>query len=264
MKKFMALLTASAMILAISSCSGEPAATTTTPAETTTTPMETTTTPEETTTTPEETTAPEETDAPAESGDPMEILREKAPLYAYYFEESMSFPSYLSISYEADLYGTGTLSQCSVVTVMESLEKVLVKTVVDDVSSGVILNGNDYYMISPAEKTALYMKIEDAQMEEIRASMTASTGLQFDPAAAEYESGTEEFEGAEYLFNRITAPAIGEILVYADPATSEITHIINAGITMKIDELSHRTVEAAFEIPDDYTVVDMAEAMGAQ
>ncbi len=276
MKKFIALLTAAAMILTLSSCSGETSEATTTPAATT--PADTAapeeTTPEETDaseeTTPEETdaleeTTPEETDAPAESGDPMEILKANAPIYANYLEDQTNLPIRIGFAYEADLYGTGVASAVTMETIIKSPEEMALLTSTDGVEQHVIITADKYYMISPAEKTALYMDIDDTTRASLTETMTAglSNTVQFDAANATYETGTEEYNGTEYLFEKISAPEM-DAIVYADPATKEIKYLISGGTALEVTVFTHDVDESIFEVPSDYTLVSMADAMNAQ
>lgn len=270
MKKFIAYLAAAAMILTLSSCSGETSEATTTPAATT--PADTTapeeTTPEETgapeETTPEETT-PEETDAPAESGDPMEILKANAPIYANYLEDQTNLPIRIGFAYEADLYGTGVASAVTMETIIKSPEEMALLTSTDGVEQHVIITADKYYMISPAEKTALYMDIDDTTRASLTETMTAglSNAVQFDAANATYETGTEEYNGTEYLFEKISAPEM-DAIVYADPATKEIKYLISGGTALEVTVFTHDVDESIFEVPSDYTLVSMEDAMNAQ
>lgn len=261
MKKFIALLTAAAMILTLSSCTSEPAETTTTTAAAT--PADTTT-PEETDA-PEETEAPEETDAPAASGDPMEILKANVPIYANYLEEQTTLPFRIGFAYEADLYGTGVASSITMETIVKSSEEMAVLTAADGTEQWVIINKDRYYMVSPAEKTALYMEIDDATRAQLTETMASglSNAVMFDAANATYETGTEEYNGTEYLFEKISAPEM-EATVYADPATKEVKYLISKGITMEVTAVTHDVDDSIFEIPSDYTLVSMADALGAQ
>ncbi len=273
MKKFSVLLTAAALILTAASCSGGETESTTTPAETTTTTAAETTAAPEAETTPEEIEEPVQSEEPVQTeedtaadeadaentDDPLAVLKENAPIYADYVEQSMTFPVYNSFAYEADLYGTGTPVQCEMSIAIASLERLAVSTKADGTESTILLKDGTYYIVSPAEKTALYMAMGEAEMEQMRESMTASMVPQFDMEAAAYETGTEEYNGAEYLFEKVTIPE-GEIIIYADPATKEIRYIISGGVAMEMTALTHDVDESIFEIPEDYTLTDMSAA----
>lgn len=272
MKKFISLLTAAAMILTLSSCGNEPAGTTTTP-EATTTPAETTTTteaaaPEETeapeeTDAPQETEAPEETDAPIDPNDPMSVLRANAPIYANYIEDQTNLPIRIGFAYEQDLYGTGIASKIAMDTIIKSPEEMAVITAMDGTEERFVITKERYYMVSTAEKTAIYQDLDDAMRTQLSESMTAglSGTVMFDAVNATYETGTEEYNGTEYLFEKISAPDM-EVTVYGDPATKEIRYLISAGVTLQITAFTHDVDNSIFEIPSDYTVVNMADAMG--
>ncbi|MCM1334809.1 MAG: hypothetical protein NC084_09440 [Bacteroides sp.] len=282
MKKLLSLLTAIAMIASIASCSNETVETTTT-----TTPAETTLAPEEDEApaglagladssdeeAPEETESSEETEAPEETegatvdenAEPIEIVRANAPIYANYIEEQTILPICVGFAYDTDLYGTGVASHCEMTTIIKSANEMAVITAADGVEQDIIITGDRYYMVSPDEKTALYLDIDDEMRASLEESMTTGldNSIQFDAAAATYETGTEEFNGAEYLYEKIVAPEV-EVTLYADPATKDVRYLISAGITMEVTDFTHDIPDDIFTIPADYALVSMEDALDAQ
>lgn len=184
-----------------------------------------------------------------------------APIYANYLMESSLLPTAMGFAYEADLYGTGTNSKVTMEVYMSAMDKMAIKTVTDGVASDIIIKDMTMYMLSDAEKTALYMAMDEATMDQMSESMTASVKPSFDAAAATYESGTEVFNGTEYLYEKITTVEAGDIVVYADMNTKEIKYLVSAGMAMELTLLTHDVNDSVYEIPADYTLVDMA-AMG--
>lgn len=180
-----------------------------------------------------------------------------APIYANYLMESSLLPTAMGFAYEADLYGTGTNSKVTMEVYMSAMDKMAIKTVTDGVASDIIIKDMTMYMLSDAEKTALYMAMDDATMAQMSESMTASVKPSFDAAAATYESGTEVFNGTEYLYEKITTVEAGDIVVYADMNTKEIKYLVSTGMTMELTLLTHDVNDSVYEIPADYTLVDM-------
>lgn len=191
----------------------------------------------------------------------IEQIKDKAPIYADYFEENGMVPVRMGMKYSADLYGTGTESEVVMEVYMASLEKIALKTVTDGVSSDVIVADGTYYIISDAEKQAIYMILPEEEAASLTDSMTASMTAAFDPATATFETGTEEYNGTEYLFERINTAEAGEIVVYADTATKEVKYLVTGGIAMEITFLDHNVDEAVFTVPSDYELVDMESMM---
>lgn len=277
MKKFLSVILAS-LIITAAGCSGNEAAetTTTTAAETTTTAAETTT--EATTTeavTTEADTAAEVETTPAETeaqvDNPfmteevkefLDTVRAEAPIYADFFEKTSTIPLTMTVSTEVDVYGTGELTETTMDVGMASFESFYVSTVVDGVATDIILTDGKYYIVSHAEKTALYMEMSEEEALMLSESATGSVTVSFDASAATYESGETEFEGETYLYEKITTDEMGEIVIYADTATKEVKYFTSQGTTMKFLALSNTVDESKLEIPADYTLMDMSSLMG--
>lgn len=274
MKKLLSVILA-AMVITAAGCSDNSGAeaTTTTAAEaaTTTTAAETTTeaaTTEATTTEAETTT--EATEAPADNPlmtdeirEFIEELRAEAPIYADFFEKSSSIPVTMAFNQEVDLMGTGEISTVYMELGMASFDSFYVSTDTLGSPMDIIITDGKYYMVSAAEKTALYMEMSAEEAAEMQESMTASVKASFDASAAKYETGETEFRDATYLYEKITTAEMGEIMVYADPATKEIKYLVSQGVTMEIVTISDKVDNSKLEIPADYTLIDMASMMGA-
>ncbi len=279
MKKFLSVILA-ALIITAAGCSDNSAETTTTTvaeaeaattttaeeAETTTTTTEATTTEATTTTEAETTTVTEE--APVDdANNPLMTeemrafineLKANAPLYGEFIETTSNIPLHMGMAYEMDLYGTGEMSPVAMDIYMSALDKMYVSMVTDGVATDILLADGKYYMISAAEKTALYMEMSEEEAASMSEEMTASVKANFDASAAEYETGETEYNGTTYLYEKVTTGELGEIVVYADTATKEIKYLSNAGIMMEITALTSDFDESIYEIPADYTVIDMA------
>ncbi len=268
MKKFLSVLLA-AMVITAAGCSGndDAAATTTTATEAvTTTAAEaeaTTTTAAEAET--EATTTAAAADSPLMTDELREFIdtiRSEVPIYADYLEKSAQLPLHMGIAYEADLTGTGEMSYTSMDVYMASFDKMFISTVTDGAALDILLDGNKYYMLSAAEKAAIFMEMTEEEVADMGSSMTASIVPGFNHESATYETGETEYNGTTYLYEKITTPETGEIIVYADTATKEVMYIASAGITMEITALTSDFDNSIFTVPADYTIVDMAEMMG--
>ena len=277
MKKFLSVILASLIITAAGCSNGEEASTTTTAADTTT--AETTAAAEEaattteaeteaeTTTTAAETEAETTTEAVEEAESALltdEIkafiaeLEPEVPIYADYMEKSAQLPIYMGFAYDADLYGTGEMTEVTMDIYMSAMDKMYVSTVTGDVAADILINGDKLYMISAPEKTALYTTMTEEELAEMGESMTASVKPAFDASAATFETGETEYNGETYLYEKISTVEAGDITVYADTATKEIKFIESTGIVMELTALTNDFDESIYEIPADYTVVDMA------
>lgn len=261
-----------AMVVTAAGCSDNSGAdattTTTTAAETeatTTTAAETTT---EATTTEAETT-PAETEAPADNPLMTEEMRAfidavkaEAPVYGDFLEKTSSIPVTMALNQEADLMGTGEITTSYMELGMASFDSFYVSTDTLGTAMDIIITDGKYYMVSPDEKAALYMEMSDEEAASMQESMTASVKANFDASAAKYETGEAEFKNTTYYYEKITTEEMGEIMVYADTATKELKYVVSQGVTMEIVTISDKVDESKFEIPADYTIVDMAAMMG--
>lgn len=192
----------------------------------------------------------------------IDAIDEKAPVYAEYLTESGNVPVRNGFAYSAELVGAGTEGTVEMDLYMEAVDKVALFTSVNDVSNAIIIKDKTYYIVSDAEEQVVYAELTDEQLDEMTKSMTSSVTPTFNPDTAIFETGTEEYNGTEYLFERITTEEIGEIVVYADTATKEIRYIISAGIPMEITFFDHEVESSVFDIPEDYEYVSMADMNG--
>ncbi len=259
MKKFLSAILAVCMIAATAGCGSDDTAETTTAAEGAAA--------EEGAVAEENAAADEEKVETTSINTPemltfIDTISKDAPIYANYLKESGEVPSRTGFAYSADLYGTGTESKVEMEVYMASLEKIAIKTITDGVSSDIIMNNGTYYILSGAEKQALYMTLGEEESAAMSEQMATSMVPAFDAATATFTSGTEEFNGTEYLFERITTAEAGEIVVYADKTTKEVKHLVSGGVAMEVTFFDHNVDDAVFEVPADYELIDMATALG--
>ena len=222
---------------------------------------------EEETTTAE--TTPEETEAAVDN--PLmtdevrafiDAVKAEAPVYGDFLEKSSSIPVAMAFNQEADLMGDGQITTAYMEIGMASFDQFYVST--DSLGSpmDIIITDGKYYMVSAEEKTAIYMAMSDEEAAEMNESMTASVKASFDASAATYETGEAEFKDATYYYEKIATDEMGEIEVYADPATKELKYLVSQGVTMEVLFVTDEIDASKLEIPADYTLIDMAEMMG--
>ena len=209
------------------------------------------------------------TEAPAENPLMTEELRTfidavkaEAPVYGDFLEKTSSIPVSMAIKQEIDMMGDGQITTTYMEIGMASLDSFYVSTDSLGAPMNIVITDGRYYMVSPDEKTALYMEMTDEEAAEMNNSMTASVKANFDSSAAKYETGEAEFKDATYYYEKITTDEMGEIEVYADPATKELKYLVSQGITMELVFITDEIDASKLEIPADYTLIDMAEMMG--
>ena len=191
-----------------------------------------------------------------EMADFVEEIRPEVPIYANYLVESAAISTGVGVAYEAN----GVKVEMS--TYMESLDKLAVTTNTGGVTSDIILKDGVYYMVSDEEKSVIYKEMTEEEKAVITESMTSSMQPAFDPAAAQYESGKTEYNGTEYLYEKITTAEVGEVMIYADTKTKDVKYIQSGGQVMELTFLEHEIDGSVFEIPADYTMTDIATMNG--
>ena len=230
---------------------------------------------------PDESASPEESLSPDESATPEETevavdnplmtdevrafidaVKAEAPVYGDFLEKSSSIPVAMAFNQEADLMGDGQITTVYMEIGMASFDQFYVSTDSLGAPMDIIITDGKYYMVSAEEKTAIYMEMSAEEAAEMNESMTASVKASFDASAATYETGETEFKGATYYYEKIATDEMGEIEVYADPATKELKYLVSQGITMELVFITDEIDASKLEIPADYTLIDMAEMMG--
>ncbi|MGN0655448.1 MAG: hypothetical protein ACI4KR_01510 [Ruminiclostridium sp.] len=281
MKKILALLVSAAVIIAVAGCgSDKPAETTTTAAETTTTAAETTTveTTTEETTTAEETTAAEttteeaateETTAPAEGeasegNEGYEIMmaafKEKAPHYYEYARYAYKFPVEMTMNF----LNTEDFSiiQSGIIAISENIDIAMEMSMPGVASSRIVIADGYMYIISDEEKQIIYQQLPEDQMKQTKEQMAASVNNQtWDTATLEVETTEEELNGVTYGVEIIKDSA-NEAKVYFDKDSGAVKYLYSEGQYIEIVAVTDQVSDKLFEVPEDYTSMDMATAMG--
>lgn len=277
MKKISALLACAALILAMAGCgSAKTGETTTTAAETTTTTAAETTT--EATTTAEETTAAETTteeaateatNAPAEEEtaegngayeEMMAAFKEKAPHYYEYARYAYKFPVEMTMN----ILNTEDFSvlQSASVAITENMDIAMEMSQPDVATSRIVIADGFMYIISDGDKQIIYQQLPEDQMEEMKTQMASSVNTQtWDAATLEVETTEEELNGVTYGVEIIKDSA-NEAKVYFDKDSGAVKYLYSEGQYIEIVAVTDNVSGKLFEIPEDYTLVDMATAMG--
>lgn len=272
MKKISALLACAALILAMAGCgSAKTGETTTTAAETTTTTAAETTT-EATTTTAETTTeeaATEATTAPAEGEasegneayeEMMAAFKEKAPHYYEYARYAYKFPVEMTMN----ILNTEDFSvlQSASIAITENMDIAMEMSQPDVATSRIVIADGFMYIISDGDKQIIYQQLPEDQMEEMKTQMASSVNTQtWDAATLEVETSEEELNGVTYGVEIIKDSA-NEAKVYFNKDSGAVKYLYSEGQYIEIVAVTDNVSGKLFEIPEDYTLVDMATAMG--
>lgn len=271
MKKISALLACAALILAMAGCgSAKTGETTTTAAETTTTTAAETTT-EATTTAAETTTeeaATEATTAPAEEAsedngayeEMMAAFEEKAPHYYEYARYAYKFPVEMTMN----ILNTEDFSvlQSASIAITENMDIAMEMSQPDVATSRIVIADGFMYIISDGDKQIIYQQLPEDQMEEMKTQMASSVNTQtWDAETLEVETSEEELNGVTYGVEIIKDSA-NEAKVYFDKDSGAVKYLYSEGQYIEIVAVTDNVSGKLFEIPEDYTLVDMATAMG--
>lgn len=221
---------------------------------------------EETETAPAE-TEPEVAGASSEMDKFYSIMREKAPIYTAFAEEYSTMPMYTAYSLETTGDDIAIKSEMKLIIKDEHNIALKVKTDEPDAEltdMDIILKDGTYYMLFPSQKSGMYRKMEDKELEET-ASELKEEGLTptFDAESAVCESGSTEYNGKTYLYETIDTGDSDVLTIYADPDTKEIKYLLKDDVVMELIAAGHDVDDKEFEIPEDYELIDLAELADA-
>lgn len=277
MKKIIAALTALMLCGTIlTACGAKTADDTEVTVSETTTAAETTaaettaaeTTAEATEATEAETTAAATEAAPADNGEmteemkaTLEILDKESPVYANYLRESLKFP--VSNTFEYDMEVDGETQHVVLTSAIASATKIAVNTKTGDESMNIILNGSNYYIVVPSEKSAMYMTVPNDSIEDMADSLEESMMPKFDASKATFEKGEGEVNGETLPYEKVTTEDGEVFLFYYEEGSLDIKYLCGDDIVMKMVEFTHDVDDSFFEVPADYELIDLAEAFGS-
>lgn len=214
-----------------------------------------------------ETTAETEA-APADNGEmteemkaTLEILDKESPVYANYLRESLKFP--VSNTFEYDMESDGETQHVVLTCAIASGTKIAVNTKTGDETMNIILNGSNYYIVVPSEKSAMYMTVPDDGVEDMADSLEESMMPKFDASKATFEKGEGEVNGETLPYEKVTTEDGEVFLFYYEEGSLDIKYLSSDDIMMKMVEFTHDVDDSMFEVPADYELIDLAEAFGS-
>lgn len=215
-----------------------------------------------------ETTAAATEAAPADNGEmteemkaTLEILDKESPVYANYLRESLKFP--VSNTFEYDMEVDGETQHVVLTSAIASATKIAVNTKTGDESMNIILNGSNYYIVVPSEKSAMYMTVPNDSIEDMADSLEESMMPKFDASKATFEKGEGEVNGETLPYEKVTTEDGEVFLFYYEEGSLGIKYLCGDDIVMKMVEFTHDVDDSMFEVPADYELIDLAEAFGS-
>lgn len=215
-----------------------------------------------------ETTAAATEAAPADNGEmteemkaTLEILDKESPVYANYLRESLKFP--VSNTFEYDMEVDGETQHVVLTSAIASATKIAVNTKTGDESMNIILNGSNYYIVVPSEKSAMYMTVPNDSIEDMADSLEESMMPKFDASKATFEKGEGEVNGETLPYEKVTTEDGEVFLFYYEEGSLDIKYLCGDDIVMKMVEFTHDVDDSIFEVPADYELIDLAEAFGS-
>ena len=234
MKKFLALLLAAMMLLSLTACGGD----TTPPADDGGDVQQ----------------EQQNTPNPAEGEDAQSPDDGDADLSGYLGTKTGKFYSQFAdgrmyMEYEMEMEGQ-TMTMISAT----DGEKTYSESKIDGVSMGVsIIDGEDMYTIDHASKMVIKMSLgADAQ------TIAGAVIEESDVDMGDYKTGTREIDGKTYDTEEWIVEGASSIMCFdGDDLAYMIGAFEGEEVVMKIIQVSHDVDDSLFEIPDDYTLMEM-------
>jgi len=190
---------------------------------------------------------PDETPVPDEDGNPIDLsgyLGTKTGKFYSRFADGRMY-----MAYEMETEGQ-TMTMISAT----SGDKTYSETKMDGVSIGVsIMLGEDMYTIDHASKMVVKMKLQaDAQ------TIAGAVIEESDVDMGDLQTGTREIDGKTYDTEEWIIEGASSIMCFDGDA---LVYMIGAfegeEMVMKIIEVSDKVDDSLFDIPDDYTLLEL-------
>lgn len=208
-----------------------------------------------------ETTPADNSEVPDEMQATLEILDKESPVYANYIRESLKFP--ISNTFEYDMESDEGTQHVELTCAIANSTKLAVNTKTGDESMNIILNGNNYYIVVPEEKSAMFMTIPNEDIDSMADSLEQSMMPKFDASKATFEKGEGEVNGETLPYEKVTTDE-GEIFYfYHEDGSLNIKYLASDEIVMKMTEFTHEVDDSIFEVPADYELIDLVDALGS-
>lgn len=234
MKKFLALLLAATMLLSLTACGGD----TTPPADSGGDVQQ----------------EQQNTPNPAEGEDAQSPDDSDADLSGYLGTKTGKFYSQFAdgrmyMEYEMEMEGQ-TMTMISATNGVKTYSE----TLIDGMSMGVsLMDGTDMYTIDHASKLVIKMALS------ANAQTIAGTVLEeSDVDMGDFKTGTREIDGKTYDTEEWIVEGAASIMCFdGDTLVYMIGAMEGMEVMMKIVEISDKVDESLFNIPADYTVMEM-------
>ena len=176
-------------------------------------------------------------------------LKTQVPLFAKYMEKRNSAP----LTYEVEIT-SGDVTQTASINIKDDKNISFISTNADGVREATIYKDNVCYVISDEEKTLYSSEVTTETSKRVVQENLMTIKLE-EAQAMTYSTDTAEYNGVTYK-----RETLGDsVNYYFDEATEELRYIIigdNAQVT-KITIFENVCDESAFELPEDYKVVDL-------
>lgn len=246
MKKFLAILTAGALLLAAAGCGTEEK------------PSDTSETTKGNGNVTQIVFGEEEQPEEDTSEEALNYLRERIPLYTRYLETRRSIP----LSYETAITGEGARVEAGIYI---KDEQTITLTAKDEDGNllRVVYRDGMAYEISEAERTVTYMKYGEDRAKELVASYRLKLSLR-DVQKCSYVDDYDELNGVIYKHEIIYDEGGNPTNFYYDEETEALRFIRVGEEISEVLVLSSELTESMFEIPTDYTMVDYDAELAAQ
>lgn len=182
----------------------------------------------------------------------VDYLKGQVPLFSAYLETRMSYP----LAYEIEVVNENGTAYAGVYIKDEDSMAMYSKDVTGN-SGRTIYDGDKLWYIEDATKTS-YLK-KDYPVESSK-EIVASSLLRIDADSASsytYETGEKELDGTMYKFESITTTDDIVSEYYFDMETGDLKVIVNGTQKTYVTTLENTVKEEPFEIPADYTEEDM-------
>lgn len=182
----------------------------------------------------------------------VDYLKGQVPLFAAYLDIRMKYP----LSYEIEVVNESGTAYAGVYIKDEDSMAMYSKDVTGN-SGRTIYDGDKLWYIEDATKTNYLKKNYPVESSK---EIVASSLLRIDVDSAisyTYETGEKELDGTTYKFESITTTDGIVSEYYFDMETGDLKVIVNGTQKTYVTTLENTVKEEPFEIPTDYTEEDM-------
>lgn len=246
MKKFLAILAAGALLLAMAGCNAEEK------------PADTSKTTKGDGKVTQIVFGDEEQPGEDTTEEALNYLRERIPLYTRYLETRRTIP----LSFETAITNEGARVEAGIY-IKDKQTIALTAKDEDGNLIRVVYRDGMAYEISEADRTVTYMKYKDELIKELVESYRIKLKLS-DVEKCSYVDDYDELNGVMYKHEIIYDENSNPSNFYYDEETEKLRFIRIGEEISEVVVLSNEVTESAFEIPTGYTMVDYDAERAAQ